>query len=223
MKARYRGMTLVELLISLVLFVVIITGISTFDIFGHFHAITFDRRAALQNELSLALEHMTKTIVGGSLTPLSNAKRGGAIGDIITSGNYPFVVDSGQTGFRIRIDSNNNGMLDPLIDKWVGYQEVGQQMYYYADDIAPNPNPGPTNGHSSTYEVIANHLRPVNVSVPDDSGFVITTPVTISGVVAYNACSITLRARWNPNAFVALDNPQVEMTAMIIAPSVSTN
>ncbi|MGA2775879.1 MAG: hypothetical protein ABSE81_07490 [Candidatus Omnitrophota bacterium] len=222
MKVKYLGMTLVELLVSLVLFVVIVTGISAFDIFGNFHAITFDRRAALQNELSLVLEHMTKTIIGGSLTPVTNVKRGGAIGDII---NHPFVVDNDQTGLRIRIDSNNNGMLDTG-DSWVGYQQVNSQMYYYAIDNAPVPNPNPTNLHSTTYaEVIANHLLPINTTVPGDSGFVITTPVSIGTppLLAYNACSITLRARWNPDVPAALDNPQVEMTATIITPSGSAN
>jgi hypothetical protein len=215
MKMKHSGITLVELLVSLVLFTVIVVGINTFDIFGNFHAVTFDRRATLQNELSLVLEHMTKTIVGGSLTPVTNTKRGGAIGNITNApANYPFVVDNDQKGFRIRIDSNNNGMLDAG-DIWVGYQQVNSQMHYYANDNAPVPNPNPTNAHVATYdEVIANHLRD-SIAV-GDRGFVINTPVA-------NTCEIILRGRWNPATSVALDNPQVEMSAKVIAPSVSVN
>lgn len=229
MKMKYQGMTLVELMVSLILFTVIVTGISTFDIFGNFHAITFDRRATLQNELSLVLEHMTKTIVGGSLA-LDNSKRGGAIGDRINEpANYPFVLDYDETGFRIRIDSNNNGRLDPG-DAWVGYQQVGQKMYYYPNDNAPNPNPSPTNPHDSTYyEVIANHLCATDKTImpPKQRGFYMTTPLDIEPTgppfYIYNACNINLHGKWYPDLSGGLDNPEARMTATIIAPSTSTN
>ena len=64
MKTKYKSLTLIELLVSLVLFTVVVMGLSVFDIFGHFHSITSDRRAGVQNELSLVLEHITKTVTG---------------------------------------------------------------------------------------------------------------------------------------------------------------
>ena len=217
MKTKCKSLTLMELLVSLVLFTIVVMALSVFDIFGHFHSITSDRRAGVQNELSLVLEHITKTVTGfGS--------RGGAIGDV---NNPPFIPDSNGQGFSIRWD-NGQG-INYASDGWVGYAQSGNVMYYYGSDTAPDANPR-TTAHSGTSEVIANHLLPSDSSVSiGNRGFELTTPVTVATggtpatVTSYNACTIVLRARWFPGSNIAIDNPQAQMQITITAPSTSIN
>lgn len=208
MKIKYRSITLIELLVSLVLFLVIVMGLSSFEIFGHFHSITSDRRALVQNELSLVLEHITKNITG-------TVTRGGAIGDLT---NPPFVLDSDQTGFSIRIDSPINSALASGInysnDVWIGYHQVVNAMLFY-------PSMNAAGSYSGTYEVIATHLLPTNTNIASGGrGFELNPPGSISSP---NVCTVFLTARWNPGSPITLDNPQAQMQATIVAPSVSTN
>jgi len=215
-----------ELLVSLVFFSVIVMGMSAFDIFGHFHSITSDRRALLQNELSLVVEHITKNVTGGShcasmpCTPVF----GGAIGDI----NHPaFIPDNDQQGFSIRWD--NGYGTNYTLDGWVGYHQgitgspnTANAMYFYENDSPPNANPRDivANPHSGTGEVIATHLLPTAGIASGKSGFELNPP---SSVYYTNGCTIVLRARWDPNAAITLENPEAEIQTTIIAPAVSAN
>jgi len=236
MKTKYKSLTLLELLLCLVLFSVIVLGISTLDIFGQFHAITSDRRALVQNELSFVMDHITKNITGGNhcssmpCTPIY----AGAIGD---KNNPPFILDSDNQGFSIRWDNGcgisynsdlSNGLAsDPC--GWVGYRQVGNAMYFYANDTTPTSSPRnvSSNGHSAKYEVIATHLLSAGgfvINTGTGLNYVtINTPGTPSSVNSYDACTITLQAYWNPNNPPALDNPQAKMQATIFAPAASTN
>ena len=218
MKTKYKSLTLMELMVSLVLFTIVVMALSVFDIFGHFHSITSDRRAAVQNELSLVLEHITKTVTGSAL-------RGGAIGDV---NNPPFILDSDQTGFSIRIDSPINLSLPSGInygnDVWVGYHQEGNAMCCYPNDSQPEL-PQRTSVHTGNKESIAMHLLPTTSSIAIGSrGFELTTPVLLTvptSVTAYNACAIVLRSRWIPANAIAIDNPQAQMQETIVAPATS--
>ena len=205
-----------ELLVSLVLFTVIVVGMSAFDIFGHFHSITSDRRALLQNELSLVLEHMTKHITGYTFVdPVTHVKTemGGAIGD---KDHPPFVPDSDGQGFSIRWD-NSNGV-NYAADGWIGYHQEGSVMYFYPNESAPGD-------YSGEKEALATHLLPSSNVGVGSRGFVLATPLTISGMTSYNACSVILRARWapGPTTPATLENPAAEMQTTIITPSASIN
>jgi len=57
-----RGITLIELLISLVLMTMIVLSFASFDLYGRYHVLTADRRARVQNDVAFVLEHMTKEI-----------------------------------------------------------------------------------------------------------------------------------------------------------------
>jgi Tfp pilus assembly protein PilV len=90
------GVTLIELVIAIVLVSLAILGLSNIDIFGHSQALDASRRTKLQNEVTIALDHMTKEI--------SNA-----IGDANTfpvdDSNFPNLI-------KVRVDSTLNGRFD---------------------------------------------------------------------------------------------------------------
>jgi len=60
MSYRIRGLTLLELLISISLLSVIILTVANIEIFSRFHLMDSNRRVKLQNEVSFALEHMNQ-------------------------------------------------------------------------------------------------------------------------------------------------------------------
>lgn len=62
MKLLRRAMTLLELLIALTLVSIIAFSLVSIQVFSRYQLLASDRRVKLQNELSYALEHMTKNI-----------------------------------------------------------------------------------------------------------------------------------------------------------------
>jgi len=121
MSRRTRGITLLELLVSLVLLSIITIGLSSIDLFGRFHVISSDRRAQVQNALSYVLEEMSKDVIR-------------AKGDF---GN-PGIVPAG-TGFSVRIDNNT----PPVIYALSGSQITKDGASLNSRDvIVPGPTPG---------------------------------------------------------------------------------
>ena len=94
--------TLLELLIAISLIAVISVGLVSISIFTQHHVISSDRRAKVQNAVSLVLEHMAKNIRGTDTS-------GGAIG---YSGKSPITIANAGAKIFIIVDSNNNGRFD---------------------------------------------------------------------------------------------------------------
>jgi Tfp pilus assembly protein PilV len=111
-----RSLTLIELLIAIILLAVIILGVNSIDIFSRYHFISTDRRAKLQNDVSLCLEHITKSVSQ-------------AIGnEAVTAGS---VVSVNGNKLSVFIDANGNGMVDTG-DYWIGYKfNSGQHTLTY--------------------------------------------------------------------------------------------
>lgn len=110
MLRRHIGVTLLELLIAIVLFSIIVLGLSNIDIFSRLHVISSDRRAQLQNELSNALEHMGKRVIQG-------------VGNQGQAANQPiqrFPPAGTITGFRVRVDPNQT-LQNLTDDLWFNY------------------------------------------------------------------------------------------------------
>jgi len=128
-------MTLIELIIALVLLSVIILGLNSITLFSHFHVTSSDRRAKLQNEASLALEHMSKEISK-------------AIGDV---NNTPVIIEDSNRRIRIYIDANGDGQRN---DYYIAYQYQGSPDYH----IRYYPN------YPGSSEVIARKISSFNPS-----------------------------------------------------------
>jgi len=192
-----KSLTLLELLIAIGLITIVVLAFASVQIFSNFHLATSGRQVQLQNESYLALEHMRKNIIM-------------AIGDI---SDLPVRPYDDNRGIRIRIDSNGDGRVDPA-DTWIGYRHEGSQILFF-----PSDSDGSYSGDS---EVIANHIVITQDPTSPESaanpwGLKIDMP-------AINQFNITVKARWVPDSAtpVSLNNPEVVLTASIIAPTVST-
>jgi type II secretory pathway pseudopilin PulG len=209
MPRRNRAVTLIELIVAIGLISVIVLGLASMELFSRYHVISADRRAQLQNEASIALEHMYKHI--------SNA-----IGSVADPPCQPY---ADNRGIRVRVDSNQNGQLDPVpTDHYVGYRHEGSEIWFFPIDDDGT--------HSLAHEVIANHIVITNNPATPESCSDPSNPAQCTNpwglkieIPEINQFDITVRARWDPNPAVAVssDNPEVILSTTILAHSVSTH
>jgi len=204
-----RSVTLIELLIAIVLLSIITIGFSSIDLFSRYHVLSSERRAKLQNDVSYALEHISKNI-------------GRAIGNIPTDlinsdATITDIIDARSCGvdptIKIFIDANPNGRRDGN-DHRVAYRlYLSDQSYQLWYDQLHNT------GLCSEFtqdELIASRITSFIPLVLTDAG---------SNYI--NVVQLEVTACWdpdgNPHACGTPDNPSVTMRTRIKMPSVSTN
>lgn len=106
-----KSVTLLELITSITLLGIVVLLLASLDAYSHYHVINADRRARIQNELTYALEDMSKTIIR-------------ATGDINNQGIRP-------VGARFRVRVDNNTPPTPYNyndDTWVTYAWSGYRI-----------------------------------------------------------------------------------------------
>ncbi|KPK98587.1 MAG: hypothetical protein AMJ95_03615 [Omnitrophica WOR_2 bacterium SM23_72] len=189
------GVTLIELSIAVVLISFIVLGIANIDTYYHFHVLDADRRIKIQYETSIALEHMANQLRKG-------------IGDA----NKPpvtLLLPSGTDyrGVRVWVDANKNGVQDAYPDDLeIGYlfQNGSSVVEYY------NPCRGPSCNWAGSLlnETIASQIAECTFNWSAATG---------------NFVDISITSRYNTSIATSVDNPEINMTARIQMPAVSTN
>lgn len=132
MGKRSVGLTLVELLVSIAIFSVILLALTTISAFSHRHIIDASRRAALQQEASFVVEHVTNSVKSAIGSPV-----------------FPGMLTSGVTQIAMRIDRNSNGIPDDDgANQWIAYY-YRDTPFFLVDYFANYPSggaPWPTAG-----------------------------------------------------------------------------
>ena len=191
-----RAVTLLELILAIVLMSLIVLGFTSINTFSRQNVIMAGNRAKLQNSITFVLEHMGRNIAR-------------AIGDVNNPPvSFPVTDNCTDSAIRIRIDSDNDGMLNTSTDKLIDYSYniTNKELRYYSNYT------NCSNCSVSCYEVIANKITS-NLN---------TTYVTYSNTSNY--ITIDLSGRWDPtNSTISPTNPQVNMTSVTQMPSVSVN
>ncbi len=199
-----KSITLIELLVSIVILsimVLIIYGIYTFS---HSQVLNADRRTKVQNELTYALEHMSKYVQQAN-------------GD---TNNPPIKVypnpPETQTGFQVRVDFNNPQTPSSLADDaWISYYLSGNIL-----TAACSGTGCPFVSEALSNRVIANFIDGIMPNSPTDGFYV---KIDSSGSLV----DIGLVGRYKPTEDTSLatrfTNPQVEIKTKIICNNSSTN
>lgn len=203
------SVTLLELLVALVLFSVIVIGISRIDFFGSAHLISSERLAVLQNEATLVLEHMQRNIVR-------------AIGNIPLNGMSEIIdntVIGSDAAIRAYIDATGDGRRNTG-DYWIGYRlrEFSGSNEYVMRFCAQcrNKNCNQCDSAGGWQGITAQRIHHFEAAVPQAGG------------VFTNRVEARVRACWDPEHAMNLpngtpDNPCVNINTTIVLPSVSTN
>ena len=105
---RKRSVTLIELIIAIILVAVIILGVNGVSYFSHNHAISADRRAKVQNDISYCLDRISKEGLK-------------AIGNETIFGSNTVVLVVPNLSIAFFIDGNSDGRKDTTNDYWVKY------------------------------------------------------------------------------------------------------
>lgn len=218
MKKGPSSVTLMELIICLVLMAIIVVGLAQVYVFSRFHTLTTERRVKLQNEASIAIEHMSKNIAR-------------AIGDF----NNPAVVAySDDKGIRIKIDSNGNGLRDDDVtetDLWIAYRHENIGSPVSDSEIRYYANAGAGAVPAGSYESVARHLAITDpADLPEYWGLAVTINPDAGGHLLENSFEVQINACWDPaaadlsvNPNGTSENPCIRMKGRIKMPSVSTN
>jgi len=206
MDKQIRGLTLIELVIAITLMSLLVLSYYSIYFFSSYHTISAINRTRIQNEVTIALEHMTKEISYG-------------IGDVNQPQPTVEIVNiAGDRAIKVWIDGNPfetvpvapNGKRDTYPDDHqIAYRFTGAsgaaanryQIWYYANCIGSNCNQPGNVGP----EIIARHIQAFTRQALD------------------NYLDIVITARWQPEQAASLDNPEITMHTKIKMPSVSTH
>ena len=197
-----KGISLIELLVSVILLVIVILTLAGVDFWARSNLVNSDRRTKLQNEAAHVTDHITKIVTGA-------AASGGAIGNTVIPGQNPVSIAniSGYPGIRIFIDWDGNAVRSGG-DRWVAYQfrnatapaAQRYQLWYYVN--CPDAN---CTGQTS--EPIASHISSFLIELND------------------NYLTLVIDACWDPTAASgacgSTNNPNVVMQSKIRMPAVS--
>jgi len=199
MLIKAKGISLIELLVSVVLLSIVILTLAGVDFWARSNLVNSDRRTKLQNEAAYVIDHITKIVTGTDVS-------GGAIGNTVIAGQNPVSIANinGYPGIRIYVDWNKDAVRNAG-DRWVAYQfrnaaapaAERYKIWYYAN--CPDAN-----CTGQTAESIASHITTFNRSLVN------------------NYLSIGITTCWDPaTACGTSDNPNVTMNANIRMPAVS--
>ena len=151
MKTERFAVTLLELLIAIGLFSLIVVGLSSIGTFSRHHVMSSERRVKLQNELSYALEHMSKNIqraTGDATRPALSVL---APGDLLS----------------VRVDPNpSNPTVDISNDIIVTYSHSFQTIDGKVQGILSYTDPN----DPSTPVVLSRHIVGFPFSIEPGSG-----------------------------------------------------
>jgi len=196
MPKKNRGLTLIELLVSIILMTLVVLGLSSINSFSRHHVISSDRRAKVQNEISYVIEYMSKYVQQG-------------IGDFNNPPIKRYPAGGPQRGFQVNVDLNLPQTPSDLSDDtWVDFRLVGNRLRAResgTDEIL-------------TEKIINGVVTSVMPEIPDKGFYVrITDPGPDQGM----AVDIGLVGRYDPAVAVSPDNPQISIKTRLISPSSS--
>lgn len=213
MNQKLSSITLLELLIAILLLSIIVLDLGNIDLFSRSHVISSDRRAKIDNEISLALVHMGKQIMNA----FGNEIISGADTVVSVVANNP-PSDDGNT-IRFKIDSDNNG----TADTWRAYlyhnnsAPSGKNQIWYCPQCSDSTCATCTPVWGTSDNIIARNI----------SSFTPSKPVDASNRLNKSYITIEIQACWDPDgapyACNTPNNPSVTMKANINMPAVSTN
>ena len=195
-----KGVTLIELILSIVFLGVIILAAVSFDYTSSYLFNSSQKKAIIVNQRSLCLEHIAKYASQ-------------ATGDINNPG---IIVDAANKWAKIRIDENNpHTPSDYSDDKWVRYEFKNKGGNVYELDFCYDWNNSPPAGCNVSVDTITSKI------VTDGSN---PTPKFYAGVYTNELICSPFTLRYKPGNGNPMDvrkNPEVYMYDNVLVSSVS--
>lgn len=218
------GFTLIELILALALLMVIILGVTAFDVASREFLRSSRRKAQVLNEAVFILEHIAKRAISG-------------IGDVsnpaLASSSTPYLD---EIMLSIQQDTNENGIWDPDLDPTdgvtndltIGYaqqNDVGgggdERVIFMCPDTRVDHRGGDSGeGSPDVHEILTRRARPL----ADGGGFnfTINRDPPVTGIPVSVTIKVTLRYDpWKPKHM--RNNPEATAETTISVPGYSLN
>lgn len=197
------GLTLFEMLISVVIFSLVVLGLSSIDTFSRYHVISSDKRAKLQNDAAYILEHMAKETAR-------------AIGDVTSSpNNLPVVIDDSNRRVKVYIDYDGDGQRSAG-DRWIAYRyrdssapQAEQYQFWYCSQCTDSTCDTCSTAWGTVINTLSNKIISFTPSYSSSNNY---------AEMQLTACS---DPDGSPSACYTLDNPTLNMKNRIQMPAVS--
>ena len=210
MPNRESGINLIELIVSIVLMSLVFLGFFSIELFSRHHVISSDKRVKVQNEISYAIEHMSKYVqqANGSLSRRAIQY-------------YPGPTSAGATGFRIYIDLRSVTTQTPSVltdDGWIDYTLSTNTLIATCTPnggSCPFTSPENLTSPAPYGKILAGVVADNTMPQTPSNGFYIR--ITNQGT----AVDIGLAGRYDPAVAASPDNPQISMKTRLICPSSS--
>jgi len=215
MNRKINGVSMLELIIAIIFLSVIVLGVNSISYFSHFQNINTSRRAFLQNQLNIVVEHMRNQFV----RVIGNEGISG-VDSVINTAN---IAGLGTNAVRAYIDLGTQYVGSPGIfragdgrrntgnDRWIAYRFTGTVA-------APNYRIlFCSNCSNSTCVNCVNAWEEVAARI---SGFSFPGK-PVGSVLNNNSITATLQACWDPSIAETPDNPCIGTNALINMPSVT--
>lgn len=190
-----KAFTLIEILVGLGLVSLVFLTFISIDMFTRYQLVAVDRKAKMQNAISVVMEHMSKNLllaIGNPLTDLSPIQA-------------EFESGSHLKWIKIRVDSNANGMAD-IADKWIAYEyKTDSESIVYFSNV---PEYGSPTGDS---QVLAKRIK----------SFEVSDGILPSGRLVNSFITFFISSRWFTESPIDHQNPEINMINSISMPAVS--
>ncbi len=216
------AITLIEILIGVVILGVIVLGMASIDSFTNYHFFSSDRRAKVQNDVSVILDHMNKEITRAIGNELINGAN-----TVLNVNPFP----SGDSAIRVYIDASGNGQREAPQNGPAANED--HTIYYRLNtsgatqefEFCQIARRGPENANSTN--CLSGQDIVLGTSITELT--ILPTPTTFnaSGQLQENHIRIRLTGCWDPDgtpyACGEAINPTVSMETTVVMPSVSVN
>ncbi|MFA6129897.1 MAG: hypothetical protein WC731_02815 [Candidatus Omnitrophota bacterium] len=182
--------SLIELIMAIILMSLVLLGFFSIDLFSRNHVISSDKRVKVQNQISYALDYISKYVQQG-------------VGEFDNPAIRRYPAAGVQTGFQVRVDLNTPRTPGNLVDDpWITFYLDGNALkviFIATTEVLSE-------------KIISNFSATVMPDYPT-AGFY--ARITDNGM----AVDVGLVGRYDPAVAVSSDNPQIAMKTRLVCPS----
>lgn len=234
MKREKNAVTLLELILAITFLSVIVLGINSIYYFSHFQTVNTERRAWLQNQLSLTVEHMRREIgkaIGNEALYTANS--------VIDTSNI-----AGQTAIKVYVDSGaalagagtpdviyaaGDGQRGSLTDRTIAYRWTGaggapvtRYQVQFCPKCANAPCAACNPAWVTAQNIVGKNIAAFTVGSLAGAAFVPGKPGA-PGPLNDNSIAVQITTCWDPAIAENVDNPCLTTTTLITMPSVTAH
>jgi len=228
MRKKKKAVTLLELILAITFLSVIVLGLNSINQFSHFQTVNTDRRARIQNQLVILVEHMRREMTKA----IGNESVFGGADSVINT-----YLSNGNTAIKVYVDSGvayatgvnaiyaaGDGQRGSPTDRWIAYRFTGgailpvtnRYQIWFCSRCVDTPNCNtcdPANATAWGNDIVAKNIQAFALNPAKPPGTVLSN----------NSITVAITACWDPSIPENVDNSCITTNVLITMPSVNAH